>query len=98
VAIGLAFTAHTGETMAKTFDLSISGDGGARYSGACSITSASGDQRVELEGTVPLRRTFDGDGLSCRFRVEGRVVVELAGNGRMSRAVSNGGTIQVSAR
>lgn len=84
--------------MAKTFHLSISGDGGARYSGACTVTLASGDERIELEGTVPLQRTFDGDGLSCRFRTEGRVAVEIARNGSRSRAASNGGTIQVSAR
>jgi hypothetical protein len=97
-ALGLAFTPHTGGSMARTFHLSISGDGGARYSGACTVTAASGDQRVEIEGTVPLQRTFDGDGLTCRFRAEGRVVVEIAHDGSRSRAASNGGTIQVSAR
>jgi hypothetical protein len=84
--------------MAKTFHLSISGDGGARYSGACSIAMASGDQRVELEGIVPLQRAFEGDGLSCRFRAEGRVVVEIAHNGSRSRVASSGGLVQVSAR
>jgi hypothetical protein len=97
-AFGLALTAHAGESMAKTFHLSISGDGGARYSGACNVTAASGDQRVELEGTVPLQKTFDGDGLSCRLRVQGRVVVEIAHDGSRSRAATNGGTVQVSAR
>jgi len=97
-ALGLASTLHTGESMAKTFHLSIVGDGGARYSGACTVTVASGDERVELEGTVPLQRAFDGDGLTCRFRAEGRVVVEIAHNGSRSRAASHGGTIQVSAR
>jgi hypothetical protein len=87
-----------GESMAKTFHLSISGDGGARYSGACTLVAPSGDERIELEGTVPLERTFDGDGLTCRFRAEGRMVVEIAHNGSRSRAASHGGTIQVSAR
>jgi hypothetical protein len=95
---GLALSAHSGESMAKTFHLSISGDGGARYSGACTVAAASGDARVELEGAVPLERTFDGDGLSCRFRAEGRVVVEIAHNGSRSRSASDGGTIQVGAR
>jgi hypothetical protein len=97
-ALGLAFTAHAGETMAKTIHLSISGDGGARYSGACTLTTAAGEQRFELEGIVPLQRTFDGDGLSCRFRAEGLVVVEIAHDGSRSRAASSGGSIQVSAR
>jgi hypothetical protein len=97
-AIGLALAAYAGETMAKTFHLSISGDGGARYSGACTVTTASGDQEVDLEGIVPLERTFDGDGLSCRLRAEGRVVVEIVHGGSRSQAASSGGAIQVSAR
>jgi hypothetical protein len=97
-ALGLAFTPHTGGSMAKTFHLSISGDGGARYSGACTVAVASGDERFELEGTVPLERAFDGDGLSCRFRAEGWVVVEITHNGSRSRAASSGGVIRVSAR
>jgi hypothetical protein len=97
-ALGLALTAHTGESMAKTFHLSISGDGGARYSGACTVAAPSGDERVELEGTVPLQRAFEGDGLTCRFEAEGGVVVEIAHDGSRSRAASSGGTIQVSAR
>jgi hypothetical protein len=97
-ALGLASIPYPGESMAKTFHLSISGDGGARYSGACTVTSASGDERIELDGNVPLQRTFDGDGLTCRFSAEGRVVVEIAHNGSRSRAASDGGTIRVSAR
>ena len=97
-ALGLALTAHTGESMAKTFHLSISGDGGARYSGVCTVAVPSGDERVELEGTVPLQRAFDGDGLTCRFEAEGGVVVEIAHNGSRSRAASSGGVVRVGAR
>ena len=97
-ALGLALTAPTGESMAKTFLLSISGDDGARYSGACTVTVAGGDERIALEGTVPLERAFDGDGLSCRFHAQGRLVVEIVHNGSRARAATHSGAIQVSAR
>jgi hypothetical protein len=84
--------------MAKTFELSISGDRGARYSGVCTLTAASGDERIELAGSVPLQRRFEGDGLSCRFTAEGPIVVEIAHDGSRSRAASTGGTVRVSAR
>jgi hypothetical protein len=97
-ALGLSSTMITGATMAKTFHLSISGEDGARYSGVCTVRAASGDQSIELEGAVPVKREFDGDGLICRFRAEGQVVVEIAHNGSRSRSATTGGTIRVSAR
>jgi hypothetical protein len=97
-ALGLTIGAHAGEAMAKKFHLSISGDGGARYSGACTVTVAGGEERIALEGTVPLERAFDGDGLSCRFHAQGRLVVEIVHNGSRARAATHGGAIQVSAR
>jgi hypothetical protein len=97
-ALGLSSTMLTAETMAKTFQLSISGDDGARYSGACTVMVASGDESIELQGAVPLEREFDGDGLSCRFRAEGQVIVEIAHNGSRSRSATTDGLIRVSAR
>jgi hypothetical protein len=95
--LGLSAT-FAGGAMAKTYTLSISGDSGARYQGACTVTVLSGDQRIELEGAVPLRRVFDGDGLSCRLRADGRVVVEITHDGSRARSATSGGTVQVSAR
>jgi hypothetical protein len=97
-AFGVTLTALTDETMAKTFHLSISGDQGVRYSGACTVSAASGEERIELEGTVPLERTFDGEAVTCRIDADGRLVVEIAHNGSRSRSATSGGTIQVSAR
>lgn len=96
--VGLALTMDAGESMAKSFNLSISGDSGSRFRGACTLAAASGDRRIELEGTVPLQRTLEGDGLTCRFDAQGRIVVEIAHDGSRSVAASSGGTIQVSAR
>jgi hypothetical protein len=47
---------------------------------------------------VPLERAFDGDGQSCRFHAQGRLVVEIVHNGSRARAATHGGAIQVSAR
>jgi hypothetical protein len=98
VALGLCFATLADEAMAKTFHLSISGEGGARYSGVCTVMAASGDEQIELEGAVPLEREFDGDGLMCRFNTEGQVVAEITHGGSRSRSATNGATIQVSAR
>jgi hypothetical protein len=98
VALGLCLATLTDEAMAKTFHLSISGEGGARYSGVCTVMAPSGDQQIELEGAVPLEREFDGDGVMCRFNTEGQVVAEITHGGSRSRSATNGATIQVSAR
>lgn len=96
--LGLGVAAPAGECLAETFQLSISGDPGARYRGACTLTAASGDERIEIEGGVPLQRTFEGDALTCRLAAEGRIVVEIGHAGGRSRSASSGGVIQVSAR
>jgi hypothetical protein len=96
--VALALTAHPEQGMAKTFRLSISGEDGAGYSGACTITGTSGEERIGLEGSVPLQRAFEGDGLTCRFDARGQVVVEIAHDGSRSRGASSGGVIQLSAR
>jgi hypothetical protein len=95
--LGLYLATLAGEAMAKTFHLSISGERGARYSGVCTVMAASGDERIEIEGTVPLQREFDGDRLTCRFDTEGQVVAEIAYGGSRSRSATNSGTIHVSA-
>lgn len=84
--------------MAKTFHLTISGDADARYAGACVVTSASGEERIALEGGVPAERAFVADGLSCSLRAEGRIVVEIRHNGSRSRAETSGGLVQIGAR
>lgn len=84
--------------MAQTFQLTISGDPDARYDGACVVTTASGEQRVPLEGVVPAERTFVADGLSCELRAQGRIVVEIRHDGSRSRAATSGGLVGISAR
>jgi hypothetical protein len=83
---------------AETYTLSVTGDPGARFAGACTLFTESVEERVELAGPVALERSFIGEGLACRFETEGRVVVEIAGAGSRSRSATTGGTINVTAR
>jgi hypothetical protein len=98
-AVAGVMVAMTGTAaMAKTFYLTISGNADARYAGACLVTTASGDERIALEGAVPAERAFVADGLSCRLRAEGRIVVEITHDGSRSRAETSGGLVQIGAR
>jgi hypothetical protein len=98
VAPGLAMAMPAATVMAKTFDLTISGDAGARYSGTCTLATAEGDHAVTLAGGVPEERTFVADGLTCELQAEGRVVVEIAYDGSRARSATSGGVIRISVR
>ncbi|MEM7024938.1 MAG: hypothetical protein AAF637_20510 [Pseudomonadota bacterium] len=95
--LGVSTIALAGEAMAKTYTLSISGDPGASYSGTCTVTVASGSETIELDGSPPLERTFEGEGLSCALQAEGRIVAEIEHDGSRSRGESTGGAIEVHA-
>ena len=97
-AAGIVVAMSGSTAMAKTFHLTISGDMDARYAGACVVTRASSDERIALEGAVPAERAFVADGLSCRLRAQGRIVVEITHDGSRSRAETSGGLVQISAR
>ncbi len=84
--------------QAETYTLSVTGDPGASVAGACTLLTGSAEEQVELEGPVPLERSFTAEGLSCRLEAEGRVVVEIAGPGSRSRSATTGGTINVTLR
>jgi hypothetical protein len=98
VALGPAMAMPGASAMAKTFDLTISGDAGARYSGTCTVTTGAGDQTVTLDGKVPGERTFEADGLSCELQADGRIVVEVVYDGSRARSATSGGEIRISVR
>ena len=95
--LGVSTFALAGEAMAKTYTLSISGGPGASYSGTCTVTVASGSETIELDGTLPLERAFEGKGLSCALQAEGRIVAEIEHDGSRSSGESTSGTIEVHA-
>lgn len=96
VTLGLGLGGRSG--LAATYRLSVTGDSGARFAGACTLFIPSGEERVELAGPVPLERSFVGQGLACRFETEGRVVVDITGGGSRSRSATNGGTVNIAVR
>jgi hypothetical protein len=98
VAAGVVVAMSGTAAMGKTFHLTISGDADARYAGACIVTTATGDERIALEGAVPAERAFVADGLSCTLRAEGRILVEITHDSNRSRAETSGGLVQIGAR
>jgi hypothetical protein len=85
-------------TMAKAFTLVITGAEGARYTGRCTLTTAAGEEEFELSGTVPRRAELTGEGLACRIEAAGRIAVEIAHGGGVSRSVTSGGTVNIAVR
>ncbi len=83
---------------AEPFDLTITGAAGANFAGSCTLITAAGDHTLELIGTVPLQRTIQADGLTCRFQTTGRIVVDVIHGNSRSRSASNGGVISVAVR
>ncbi len=88
-----------GEAAAEEpLSLAITGAAGARYTGHCTLTTAAGEQTFELTGTVPHHEEFTGEGLACRIEAAGRIVVEVARGGSVSRSVTSGGTVSIAVR
>lgn len=83
---------------AEPFGLAITGAADASFAGTCTLTTATGDHNLELTGTVPLRRTIQADGLTCRLQTTGRIVVDIARGKSRSRSATNGGIVSVSVR
>jgi hypothetical protein len=78
------------EERAAQFTLSLTGNAAARVDVSCDLKQASsGNQTETFGGRVPIRRTFEGQSLSCRIEQTafgGRVDVSLSStSGNVSR-------------
>jgi hypothetical protein len=82
----------------KSFSLTITGAEGARYTGRCTMTTAAGEETIELAGVVPRHEEFTCEAVVCRIESAGSITVEIAHGGSVSRSVINGGTARVAAR
>ncbi len=82
----------------KSFSLSITGAEGARYTGRCTLTTAAGEETLELSGVVPRHEELTGQGLVCRIDSAGLITVEIAHDGSRSRSTINGGTAHLAIR
>jgi hypothetical protein len=94
----LLIAAPAGRAADKIFALDITGDQAARYTGRCIVTTATGDETLELSGVVPQHQQVTGQGLVCSFESEGSISVEISRQGRVSRGATNGGRISIAVR
>jgi hypothetical protein len=93
------------EERAAQFTLSLTGNAAARVDVSCDLKQASsGNQSEKFGGRVPIRRTFEGQSLSCRIEqtaAGGRLQVSLSStSGNVSRLsiAGAGSRIQVAVR
>jgi hypothetical protein len=82
---------------AKTYVIEIGGSPGVGVSGECRLAKAEGDEeRVPIEGVVPLNLTLSGRGLDCRLERRGPSgtleVVLSDGQGSTTRSQTSGGS------
>lgn len=82
----------------KAFSLAITGAAGARYAGHCTLTTAAGEQTIELVGVVPRREELLAEAIACRIESAGSITVEIAHGGSRSRSVISGGTAHLAVR
>ena len=85
-------------TVDKTYQLQLTGDQGAHFSGSCALSTADGEVIIPLDGGVPYQTELVGKGLSCKLETEGRVVVDIEHNGSRTRSATNGGAVNISLR
>lgn len=82
---------------AKTYVIEIRGSPGLGVSGECRLAKADGnEERVPIEGVVPLNLTLSGRGLDCRLERRGPSgtleVVLSDGQGSTTRSQTSGGS------
>jgi hypothetical protein len=77
------------------FVLSITGAEGGRYSGYCVLTTALGEEKLDVSGIVPRHEELVGEALVCRIKCEGLIAVQITHDGNISRSVTNGGIVNV---
>jgi len=99
-AAALLIAAGAGGAAAaeKSFSLTITGAEGARYAGECTLTTAAGEETIELAGVVPRHEEMKAEAVACRIESAGLITVEIAYDGSRSRSTINRGTAHVAVR
>ena len=82
----------------KSFSLVITGAEGARYAGRCTVTTAAGEETLEVSGVVPRHEELSAEAIACRIESAGLITLEIAYDDSRSRSVVNGGTASVAVR
>ena len=79
--------------------LMLNGPDGTTYEGRCFVTRADAEEELELSGKIPESLSFEGEGLKCTLRSDGRLTVEASkDDGNISRSTTSGGTVTISIR
>lgn len=94
LVLAAAGGAQTGERL---FSLLITGAEGVRYTGRCVLTTEAGEEQFEFSGAVPRRTELEGQALACTIESTGWLTVEITQGTSRSRALTNGGTVRVTA-
>jgi hypothetical protein len=97
-ALLMAAGAGSAAAAEKSFSLAITGADGVRYTGRCTLTTAAGEETIELSGVVPRHEELSAEAVVCRIESAGLITVEIAHDGSVSRSVISGGTARVAAR
>jgi hypothetical protein len=97
-ALLMAAGAGSAAAAEKLFSLAITGADGVRYTGRCTLTTAAGEETIELSGVVPRHEELTGEAIVCRIGSAGLITVEIAHDGSLSRSMVSGGTARVAAR
>jgi hypothetical protein len=97
-ALLIAAGAGAAAAAEKSFSLAITGAAGVRYAGQCTLTTAVGEETIELSGVVPRHEELTGEAIVCRIGSAGLITVEIAHDGSLSRSMVSGGTARVAAR
>ena len=82
----------------KSFSLAITGAAGVRYAGQCTLTTAAGEETIELSGIVPRHEELTAEAIACRIESAGSITVEIARAGSRSRSTISGGTAHLAVR
>lgn len=80
-------------TLLMTILLSITGDPGTHVQGRCIVYPSL--QVVQIDTAVPYQQTFEAVGLTCSFEADGRAIIEAKRNSSSSRAITNGGRVNI---
>jgi hypothetical protein len=98
LAAGLAWPDRSDAALDGIYNLALWGDDGAHFAGNCSMNTSDGQRIIHLYGQVPHEQELVGEGLNCRLRTEGGVVVDIEHNGNRSRSTTDGGAITINLR
>jgi len=88
-----------GKMKKSLLTLSLTGPQGTTYEGTCRLTTEGHEEDMDMTGSVPEDRSFEGEALTCDLKVDGRLTVEARkADGNVTRTTTSGGRVRFSIR